>query len=185
MSIQCSKSGSIDIIGLCDPTVINYDLTTYPYWTQVSIPENLVIPEQKLDIEEINSVKVSVNILRKKVIVTPTSTDTTGAPSENEEGKILTGRKIIVEGELCQTVQYTADVPEQSVHSAHFIVPFSAFIVVPIDIGGVDTLDINFEINSCVEDVFIIDYCKRNLFKNVTLFLQAVPTVGEECSNEC
>jgi hypothetical protein len=161
------------VVGLCDPLDINFDLESYPYWTQISISENLVVPEQKPDIEQINSIIITVNIIKKKVIVTPTST------GENQEGKILTGRKIIIEGELCQTVQYTADVPEQSVHSAHFLVPFSAFIIVPVLINTVDTLDINFEINSCVEDVFIIDYCKRNLFKNVTLFLQAVPTSSE------
>lgn len=179
MNETCKNADFIDIIGLCDPTIIDYNFTDYPYWTQISIPENLIIPSHKPDIEQINSVNISVNILRKKVIVTPVST---GA---NQEGKILTGRKIIIEGELCQTIQYTADVPEQSVHSAHFIVPFSAFIVVPNKIKGVDTLNINFDINPCVEDVFVKAFSNREIFKNVTLFLQAVPTASEECFSEC
>ncbi|WP_343338692.1 hypothetical protein TPELB_08950 [Terrisporobacter petrolearius] len=47
----------------------------------------------------------------------------------NEEGTCLTGRKLIVEGILKQKVVYTADVDVQSVHSAHYEIPFSAFII--------------------------------------------------------
>lgn len=178
MSELCMDTDFVDIIGLCDPDEINFDLVKYPFWTQISIPENLIIPDQKPDIEQIDSLKISVEILKRKVIVTPVSL------SGNEEGKRLTGRKLIIEGQLCQTVTYTADVPEQSVHSAHFIVPFSAFIVVDA-IHNVDPRDINFEVKSCVEDVFIKQFCKRQIFKNVTLFLQAVPAVMLSCSEEC
>lgn len=47
----------------------------------------------------------------------------------NEEGTVLTGRKLIVEGVLNQKIVYTANVDDQSVHSAHFCVPYSAFVV--------------------------------------------------------
>lgn len=175
MSCKCFKQDIIDIVGLCDPDVLNLDLTKNPYWTQISIPENLIIPEQKPDIEQIDSVKIQAKILRKKIIVTPKST------TENQEGKIVTGRKLIIEGELIQGVTYTADVPEQTLHTAHFIVPFSAFIVLKAD----TPLDKNFEINVCIEDVFIKNICARQIFKNVTLFLQAVETNRTVCENEC
>ncbi|MCT4605599.1 MAG: DUF3794 domain-containing protein [Marinisporobacter sp.] len=174
----CTNKSFIDVIGLCDPSV--FDLATYPYWTQISIPESLILPEQKPDIEQINSVNISVEILRKKVIVTPNSDGV-----ENQEGKLLTGRKLIVEGQLCQTINYTAAVPEQSVHSAHFVVPFSAFIVLADPISGTDPLDLNFDVNACVEDVFILNVCPRQIFKNVTLFLQAVPAAMTECPDNC
>lgn len=48
----------------------------------------------------------------------------------NEEGTCLTGRKLVIQGFLNQKVVYTGDVSVQSVHSAHYSVPFSAFIVV-------------------------------------------------------
>ena len=47
----------------------------------------------------------------------------------NEEGTCLSGRKLIVEGVLKQKVVYTALVCSQSVHSACFEMPFSAFIL--------------------------------------------------------
>lgn len=47
----------------------------------------------------------------------------------NAEGTCLTGRKLIIEGTIKQKVVYTAELSEQSVHSAHFEVPFIAFII--------------------------------------------------------
>ncbi|MCF8010376.1 MAG: DUF3794 domain-containing protein [Clostridiales bacterium] len=162
----------VEVAGLCDPDSFNLDDNNY--WTQISIPETVIIPDEKPDIEQINSINVNADIIRKKVIVTPTSSE------PNWEDKSLTGRKLIVEGELKQTVHYTAELPEQSVHSAHFAIPFSAFIVIPLEINGTDTLDVNFQVNVCIEDVFIRDICDRQIFKNITLLLQAVPA-PEDC----
>lgn len=173
----CLNGDLIDVKSFCNVT--DEVLEVYPYWTQIFIPETLIIPDLKPDIEQINSVKVEVEIIRKKVIITPTSD-----PIENQEGKILTGRKLIIEGQLCQTVTYTAQVPKQSVHTAHFIVPFSAFIVVPVLFGSVDALNVNFRINACVEDVFIKQVCSRQIFKNVTLLLHAQPAPLTECPSE-
>lgn len=47
----------------------------------------------------------------------------------NEEGTYLTGRKLIVEGVLRQKVVYTGLVRDQSVHSVHKTVPFTAYII--------------------------------------------------------
>ncbi len=120
----------------------------------------------------------------------------------NAEGTCLTGRKLVVEGKLIQKIVYTANVREQSVHSAHYEIPFSAFIVpyakiegTPQDYIVVDptdptaTLTItayrneDFEIDLCedfcvdayIEDIFITPLDCRTMFKNVTLFLRAKP----------
>lgn len=47
----------------------------------------------------------------------------------NEEGTCLSGRKIIVEGVLKQKIVYTAEVETQSVHSAHYEIPFISYII--------------------------------------------------------
>lgn len=174
----------IDVSGLCPANSIGF-ITPVPtatipvvgniYWQQMYIPETLSIPPQKPDVEEVNSVNVSVNIIRQKVVVTPTST------IPNLEGKTLTGRKLIVEGQLCQKIVYTACDEEQSVHSAHYYVPFSSYIVVPQTItfpsGEVkDSLYVNYSLNTCIEDLYIKNLTPRVLVKNVTLLIQAVPT---------
>ena len=171
---------AIDVTGLCNPSDVTETLNRYPYWMQMYLPETLCIPAQKPDAESLNSVNVSVNILRNEVIKTPSST-----PLESLEGKILTGRKLIVEGQLCQLVEYTANDTEQSVHSAHFYVPFSAYIVVPETITftlsddttiTVDSLNVDFQVNACIEDLSVQLLNERTVLKRVTLLVYAVPS---------
>lgn len=179
------ENGLIDVIGLCVPANTTQAIRNTPYWKQMHITETLQIPEQKPDIEVINSVEVWVDILRKQVIKTPRSYTASGEPLPNLEGKLLSGRKLIIEGQLCQKVVYTALEPSQSVHSAHFYVPFSSFIVVPEEVtfpiaGGEsiteDSYNVNFDVNCCVEDVAVCAVDERNILKQVTLMLYAVPT---------
>ncbi|GAA0066757.1 TPA: DUF3794 domain-containing protein [Clostridium perfringens] len=175
--------GLVDISGLCDPRDVTAVISENPYWLQMSIPETLNIPTQKPDMEQINSVNVSVNILRQEVIKVPESATVNGELQPNLEGKISTGRKIIVEGELCQKIVYTANDEEQSVHSAHFYVPFSSYIVVPKELNissdptaaPVDSLNINYQVNACIEDVIVRMVDERTILKQVTMLVYAVP----------
>ena len=85
--------------------------------------------------------------------------------------------------QICQKVVYTANVLDQSVHSAHFYVPFSSYIVVPNEITftngttttTVDSLNVEFQANACVEDVAVKLLDERTILKQVTLLLYAVP----------
>lgn len=186
-SCNSTESCLIAINGLCDPSNTTDVLKTYPFWKQMHITESLAIPAQKPDIEQINSIDITVTTLRAAVIVTPRTFDdsvTPPIPLPNLEGKLLTGRKLVIEGQLCQKVVYTADIPDQPVHSAHFYVPFSSFIVVPKDIEftnslgqtvTLDALDVNFDVNACVEDVNACILDNRRIIKQVTLMLSAVP----------
>jgi len=177
----------VTVAGLCDIRGINFTKGVDNFWTQISIQENLNIPDIKPEIEQITGVNVAVRIIRKKVIVTP-STD----ECPNFEGKLLTGRKLIVEGELCQTLSYIAARCEQPVHSARFVIPFSAFIVIPKSVRvwykdddqEVDSLHTTYQINTCLEDVFVKKITPREIFDNVMLLLQAVPVTANICLDE-
>ncbi|MCC0634599.1 DUF3794 domain-containing protein [Clostridioides sp. ZZV15-6388] len=122
---------------------------------------------------------------------------------QNAEGTCLNGRKLIVNGLLKQKIVYTALVDEQSVHSAHYEVPFLAYIIpyakfecltyeegIVISPPGKPIVTINgyrynpklgievdlceeFIVNSCIEDIYVNDLDKRTIFKNITLFLKA------------
>ncbi len=178
----------ISVAGICDLREISFTKGVDNFWTQISIQEHLTIPERKPDIEQITSTNVAVRIIRKKVVVTPSTDD-----RPNFEGKKLTGRKLIIEGEICQTVSFTADRSDQPVHSAHFAIPFSAFIVIPKKVRvkhkdcekEVDSLHINFQINTCLEDVFVKEINERQIFSNILLLLQAVPAAASICLDEC
>lgn len=174
----------IEVTGLCVPGNVTQVISDTPYWKQMHISESLQIPAEKPDAEQINSVDVSVTILRAEVIKTPRSYDGENAAQPSLEGRLLSGRKLIIEGQLCQKVIYTALEDSQPVHSAHFYVPFSSYIVVPRTIvfpreGGedeVDSFDVLFDVNACVEDVAACLTGRRSLLKQVTLLLYAVPT---------
>ncbi|MCC0720322.1 hypothetical protein [Clostridioides sp. ZZV14-6105] len=122
---------------------------------------------------------------------------------QNAEGTCLNGRKLIVNGLLKQKIVYTALVDEQSVHSAHYEVPFLAYIIpyakfecltyeegIVISPPGKPIVTINgyrynpkldievdlceeFIVDSCIEDIYVNDLDKRTIFKNITLFLKA------------
>lgn len=86
------------------------------------------------------------------------------------EGKILTGKKLIVNGFLKQFVEYVALNSEQSVHAAEFNIPFSTFIIVPKNF----VLNKTVNIQTYIEDIFYQLLDKRTIFKNTTLFLEVV-----------
>lgn len=154
MAIQIA--GLIEISGLADPLPEN------PlHFKQLSVQENLTIPEEKPDVEQIVSVSADIVITHTKVIVTPVGTSV--------EGQILTGYKLVVEGKICQQVEYVADEPTQSVHAAHFNMPFSTYIVLP----GTFTPSTPVTVTGYIEDIFVVQLCKRTIFKNVTIFLDA------------
>lgn len=186
-SQNCScDNGLIDISGLCDPANTTDVIRQYPYWKQMYLSESLEIPPQKPDVEQLNAVAASVNILRKTVITTPRSFNDTLTPPVAEpslEGKLLTGRKLIIEGQICQQIEYTADEQTQPVHSVEFFVPFSSFIVIPLTVtlntaaGPVsyDTLDVDFDVNVCLEDIKARLLDERRVLMQVTMLLSAVP----------
>ena len=75
---------------------------------------------------------------------------------------------------LEQKIVYTADEPRQSVHSADFCIPFSAYIVVDPLLDPTK----DYCVDVCVEDVFVKALNKREIFKNVTLFLKCKNNKG-------
>lgn len=111
----------------------------------------------------------------------------------NEEGTFLTGRKLIIEGTINQKIVYTALLPTQSVHSAHYCIPFSAYIIAYANFEGLTynledncfsyapgqpiIVDLNeeFTVTPYIEDIFAYAIDERTIFKNVTLFLKAQP----------
>jgi spore morphogenesis protein SipL len=160
---------SIYIKGICPESELENKLEAGDNnWTEIFIPEILCIPPQKPDIEQIISVKVKTDIISQRVVQTPKFLLPT---DENEEGTKLTGRKLIIEGVLRQTFIYTANRKEQSVHAAHFDIPFSVFIMIP----GDTPLNRIFKIEPCIEDVFVCTLNDRQIFKNVTMFIKATP----------
>lgn len=165
MLCKCTNDFKYKVVGLCE-NISCKDISTdgKTNWTEFTVPEVLVIPHPKPAIESIDKIYIKAEIKTLKVIQTPIS------PDPNSEGLMLTGRKLIVDGYLCQNIMYTADNCEQTVHLANFKIPFSTYIVLPKNTNITD----KFEVTACVEDVYATLLNSRTIFKNVTLFLQAI-----------
>lgn len=154
----------VQVVGACDATSIN-DFNSRGFgqdWKELSVFNLLDIPAKKPDVESVEKVIVDVCINSAKVVNTP-------GPGTNREGSSLTGKKIVINGVVRLKVVYTSLTTVQSVHSAHFELPFCTFIVA----GG--TVAAEYCIDACVEDVFLTALNPRQLFANITLFLTAKP----------
>jgi hypothetical protein len=132
----------------------------YGAFKELNIEETLEIPSVKPDIEQILKISVDIIINRTKIIETPQGISL--------EGQIITGKKLIVKGRLNQIVEYVADEITQPVHAAHFSIPFCTFIVIPEDYEE-DTV----YVSSYIEDIFAEQIGKRNIYKNITILLDA------------
>lgn len=172
---QCFGQSAVEIIGLCDPKQVNIfveqqdadELMKAGAWTQISVLEVFKLPGSKPDIATLDKVFVEVQITSTRMVNTPIGPCPT---KENLEGTRLTGKKLVVEGLLKQKIVYTAAKPDQPVFVAQFDAPFSAFIVL-----GTNADLKEFCVEACIEDIFAIPFNPREVFKNVTLFLQAKP----------
>lgn len=153
----------IEYVGIVSPAQLP-TLTNPDAFKEFVVEEKLTIPEAKPDIEQIVRVMAEATITSLKVIKTPAATSI--------GGQVLTGWKVIVEGFINQKVEYVADEPTQSVHAAHFKVPFSTFIVLPPD--PTFTKDMVVNVIPYIEDIYAKQLDKRHIFKNVTLLLHAI-----------
>ncbi|MEG1132481.1 MAG: DUF3794 domain-containing protein [Romboutsia sp.] len=171
----CEQDENVNIVGLYPESKIENLLKCFPTnsWTQFFIPEIVDIPSKKPDIEGVVSVHSDIHLISQRVIKTPVVTNNK-IPNyniSNSECTKLTGRKLVIEGILKQKIVYTAAVDEQSLHSAHFSIPFSVFIIISQD----TPLTQNFKIDSVIEDVFTCRLSERSIFKNTTIFIKATP----------
>lgn len=103
----------VEIIGIANPSDFPVITCANPN-AQYMVEEKLTIPEEKPDVEQINSVMIEAKITDFRVIVTPV------------------GLKVIINGIVNQKIIYTAANPVQSVHSAHFQKSFCTFIEIPL-----------------------------------------------------
>lgn len=153
------ENSLIKYTGLADsfPTLNS----TAPF-KQFIIQENITMPNGEPNIGQLVRISANVEITRTKIRNTPTGV--------SEEGQILTGKKLIVEGYLDQWVEYIPAKPNQCVHTTSFKVPFCTFIVLPASC----TLLTIVTVQSFIEDLNVQKIDKRNILETVAIFLLAI-----------
>lgn len=128
---------------------------------QICIDEYLWLPPKKPNINEINDIRVNVQIDKYNIIKT--------SKLLSSEGQILSGYKLIIHGFLNQLIEYTSCEPDKVVHCVSYEAPFSTFIVLPKNFKFGSKIDIE----SIIEDINYNVVDKRCFFRNVTLLILA------------
>lgn len=128
---------------------------------QTNIDKEFAIPVVKPNMEEIDSVEVNVVVEDSYIVKV--------ANLVSNEGQILSGNKLIVHGYVETSVEYTALVKDQAIHSAHFSTPFSTFIMLP----SIYKLGQEVEVSAIVEDVDYTMIDERKFAVSLMLLLVA------------
>ena len=136
---------------------------------QLSLDKDFTIPSMKPNVEELDEVNVEIEIDNSYVVDV--------IKSKSNEGQILSGKKLIVHGFMKVSVEYTALVVDQAIHSAHWTVPFSSFVMLPIGYQNGQEV----EVSSIIEnvDADLID-CRK-----ISLGLMILLVANIKNSDDC
>lgn len=128
-------------------------------FNQINLEDNFCIPTQKPDIEDINRIWVEAKIKDYDIVKTPIGVSL--------EGQKMTGFKLLACGELKLKVEYVTCDSVQSVHTAHKIVPFCAYAVLP---DGVNE-NTRMVPSIIIEDILAEQVNERCIYNNITMML--------------
>lgn len=134
---------------------------TISSFKQQALSKSITLPLAKPDIEEIDDVVVEVLIDDSYVVETMVS--------ESHEGQNLSGFKLVIHGRLKMSIEYTALLPTQPMHSAHCEVPFSSFLILPPDYIQGSYVEVSTELENM--EVDLIDL--RSAMVNVIFLIIA------------
>lgn len=149
----------VNIVGVDEPSSFPIITAVNPN-TQYTVQETVTIPAAKPDVEQIDSVLVQATITNAKVIITPV------------------GLKTVIEGELKQKVIYTANLPEQPVHSAEYLFPFCTFIEMPLILPAVGTVETVLQAAGLTLDTILVGDTKV-LIEDMTVELLDLRTINK------
>lgn len=142
------SSKLIDVAGITPTSQFPNCPSNHPF-TEFCETDKLFIPHPNPNIREVLEVCVNLVICSSKVICTPV------------------GRKILVEGKKQIKVTFAADDPCQSVHCAHFEIPFCSLLLLGHHMDEV------IQICSAIEDISV--HCLDCRWLTVTTIILICP----------
>ena len=109
----------------------------------------------------------NIKVTESRIVNTPSS------DIPNTEGLTLTGKILLVSGEICQRIMYISKTDNESLCSVKFNVKFNTYIVID---ENADLKNDVYCVYPCIEDVSIRKLDERTLIKSIILFLFAHKT---------
>ena len=170
MKCKCSLNNQYKIIGLCDIKNFNEKISKFmdQSYSQLSLPEQINLPDNFPNLECILKVYLDIEINSTKFINTPVSN------SINIEGLKLTGKMLLINGILNQTIIYTSDSDTDKKNKTKYSLkcntPFSSYIVLDQQSDKINDI---YCIYPYIENISLIPLNKRTINKSINLFLFA------------
>lgn len=128
---------------------------------QINFENYLNISEKSHKIREINKIEANLEISNSHVIKT--------AKEKSFEGQTLSGYKLIVNGKINETIEYTGSNENEGVYSEKFSYPFGTYIILSheYEIGR------KIELDSEIEDINYKLINDRCFYQNVLVLISA------------
>ena len=160
------SSNSYEIIRKYDLGKYNEKINKFKdkTWNEVIISEVININNSNLTIKDISKIYVSVKILSSKII------DTSESDTPNMFGTKLTGKMLLVNGEICENIVYTSDTLAQSVNCYKIKTFFNTYIMID---KNSDNENDRYCVYPYVEFVSVRFINEKNLSNSVHVFLFA------------
>lgn len=124
---------------------------------QFNINDELCVPIEKPDIEQLTKVWVNYEILNYKLIETPSGTSC--------EGQILTGHKAFISGNLNLKFEYVSEQCNQTIHSMYDTIAFCVYVAIDEDVNDCTSICPSISI----EDIYCEQLGPRKIYVNITL----------------
>ena len=141
------------ITGICKSILNN--LTIFKL---LNIDTSLILPNDKPDIKKLISTDIKIKILYKKIIETVVATSL--------EGQRLTGKVLLLDGYVYQTIKYETNDENLTVYSDINQIPFSTYIILDKDISKCELV-----VTGYIEDACIKLINERTIFSSLTILL--------------
>ncbi|MGL5416310.1 MAG: hypothetical protein ACRDAU_11670 [Clostridium sp.] len=128
---------------------------------QINFENYLNIPERNHKIKDINKIEANLEISNSYVIKT--------IKEKSFEGQTLSGYKLIVNGRINETIEYTALNEDEGVHSENFSYPFGTYIILSheYEIGR------KIELDSEIENINYTLINEKCFYQNILVLISA------------
>lgn len=130
-------------------------------WKHTVINERIVLPDSMPNINSVQGVTATLKINSTNFIITPDSGTT-----ENSEGTLVTGLKLLVNGQIEENITYDSGI-SCKLYSLKHTEYFTTYIV--LDSGYDITKAIC--LSSCIEGIMVEQVDCRQILKNVAVFV--------------
>lgn len=131
------------------------------YLKHIILEENIVIPDNKPNVDKIIKVTSAVRKLNTRILSTPILVSLSG--------QNLSGKKLFIEGEVNQKIEYMANTAGCELHAEYSVTPFSLSIILPYEFK----FSASVSAAGYICDAYVSLINNSKLYKSINLLIAA------------